>query len=237
MKYIRYTFKIILPLLLIVIEGMNVWAMDTGFSTELISESDMNTLLKNVDISLLMEEPPKKAIECFDVNEDGFIAIGSSRFENKTVCVYTSDGVFQYGYRFKSSGNFGIELNKNVLNIYLVRSDVAIAVNSVGEVESILRIQNTSKNNSYWNSHVFSIRKKIRDDEYFLKNDMGIFNLFASSYSQLIAINKYGEKSIIYDVNSAQFLNMVVVVIGVAVFVCVVVAIIIRKFFKLKFNA
>ena len=118
----------------------------------------------------------------------------------------------------------------------MVRSDVAIAVNSVGEVESILRIQNTSKNNSYWNSRVFSIRKKIGDDEYFLENDMGIFNLFASSYSQLIAINKYGEKRIIYDVNSAQFLNMVVVVIGVAVFVCVVVAIIIRKFFKLKFN-
>ena len=66
---------------------------------------------------------------------------------------------------------------------------------------------------------------------------MGILNVFASSYSQLIITNKYGEESIIYDVNSAQFSNMVVVVGGVIVFICLVVAVVIWQFIKLKRNA
>lgn len=44
---------------------------------------------------------------------------------------------------------------------------------------------------------------------------MGVLNLFASSISQLITTNKYGEESIIYDVDSAQFSNVAVVVGGV----------------------
>lgn len=234
MKFIRYVFTIILLLLLLVIGGVEVLAMNTSFSTELLPENDMNTLLKNVNISMLADEPPKKTIECFDVNEDGMIAIGCSSSENKTVCIYTSDGIFQYGYSFIYSGNFGVELDKSVLNIYLVRSDISIAVNSVGEVESILKIQNTSENNSYWNDCIFSTRRKIGDTEYFLENDMGILNLFASSYSRLITTNKYGEESIIYDVNSAQLSNMVVVVGGVIVFICLVVAVVIWQFIKLK---
>lgn len=237
MRCIRYIFTIILLLFLLVIGEIESSAMNTGFSTELLSEDHKNTLLKNVNLSMLAHEPPKKAIECFDVNEDGVIAIGWSSSENKTVCIYTRDGVFQYGYSFKCSGKFGIELDKSVLNIYLIRSDIAIAVNSVGEVESILKIQNTSENNSYWNDCVFLTRRKIGDTEYFLENDMGILNLFTSSYSQLITINKNSGESIIYDVNSAQFSNMVVVVGGLIVFICLVVTVVIWQFIKLKHNA
>ena len=113
-KLFRYIFTIILTLLLLVFGGVEVLAMKTGFSTELLPEDDINTLLKNVNISMLADEPPKKTIECFAVNEDGMIAIGCSSSENKMVCIYTSDGVFQYGYSFKCNGNFGIELDKSV---------------------------------------------------------------------------------------------------------------------------
>lgn len=236
MSYIRKFFTIMLLLLLLIIGGVEVLAMNTGFSTELLPEDNMNTLLKNINISIFTDEPPKKAITCFDVNEDGVIAIGCSNSENKTVCIYTSDGVFQYGYSFKYSGNFGIELDKSVLNIYLVRSDVAISVNSVGEVESILKIKNTSENNSYWNNCVFSTSRRIGNTEYVLENDMGILNLFASSYSQLIITNKNGERIIIYDVNSAQFSNMIIVVSLVIVFICLVTAVVVWKFIKLKRN-
>ena len=232
MKFIRYFFTIILLLLLLVVGDVKVLAMNTGFSTELLPEDDVNTLLKNVNLSMLTVEPQKEAIECFAVNEEGVFAIGCSSSENKTVCIYTSDGAFQYGYSFKCSGNFGIELDKSILNIYLVRSDVAIAVDSEGEVKSVLKIQNTSENNSYWNDCVFSTRRRIGDAEYFLKNDMGILNLFASSYSQLITTNKYGEKIILYDVNSAQFSNMIAVVGGVLVFICLVISSVIWQFIK-----
>ena len=233
MMRIRYIFIAILLLILLAAGGAKILAVNTGFSTEPLSEDDISTLLKNVSISMLTDEPSKKAIKCFSVNEDGLIAIGYGNSENKTVCIYTNDGVFKYGYSFKCSGSFGIELDKSVLNIYLVRSDVAIAVNSAGEVEGVLKIQNTSENNAYWNNCFFSTKREIGDTEYFLKNDMGIFNLFASSYSQLIIIDKNGEESIIYDVNSAQISNMAVAT-GAIVLICLAGAVAIRHFIKQK---
>lgn len=232
MKYIRNVFVFLLILMLIN-EG-EVVAMNTGFSTGTLSKNDIETFIENVNISILENEPQRQAIECFDVDEEGTIAIGYSDSQNKTVCIYTNNGDFQYGYSFECSGKFGIEIHNRVLNIYFVRSDVAIAINSKGEIESILEIKNTSDNYNYWNNHVFSTKRKIGDNEYILKNDMGIFNVFASSYSQLIITNKNGEKSIMYDVNSTQFSNMVIKFIGVLVFICLVIAIVFGQFIKQK---
>lgn len=233
-NYIRYIFVILLLLLLLINGGVGVLAMNTGFSTESLPQDDTDTFLKNINLSVLTSEPSKEAIECFDVNEDGFIAIGCSTFENKTVCIYTSDGDFQYGYSFECSGSFGIELDKSVLNIYFVRSDVAISVNPDGEIEEIIKIKNTSENNSYWQKCLYSTTRKIGDTEYIIKNDMGIFNLFASSHSQLISMDKNGESRIIYDVSPGQFTNMFVVFIGVIASVGIVAATILRPLIKSK---
>lgn len=83
----------------------------------------------------------------------------------------------------------------------------------------------------------FSTKREIGDTEYFLKNDMGIFNLFASSYSQLIVTNKNGEESIIYDVNSTHFSNVALAVAVVTMFICLAGAVVIWHFIKLKRNA
>ena len=74
----------------------------------------------------------------------------------------------------------------------------------------------------------------IRDVEYVLKNDIGVFNLFASSYSQLIITDESGKENIIYDVSSEQFLNMLVAFIGALVFMCLVASVVIREVIKLK---
>lgn len=234
MRYMRW-FLVGLWMLLLLSNGvLEALAMNTGFSTEALPEDDINTVLKNVNISMLTREPQKKSIDCFDVNEDGLIAIGSSDSENKTVCIYTDEGDFQYGYRFKTNGSFGIELDNDILMVYLVRSDIAIAVNSMGDVESVLKIQNTSENNSYWYNFVYLTRRSIGDKEYMIKNDMGFFNIFASSYAQLIVKNTDGEECVIYDVGAEQLLNMVVTFVVVVVFSCFAVAVIIWQFIKLR---
>ncbi len=98
------------------------------------------------------------------------VAIGCGNSESQTVCIYTNDGVFKYGYSFKCSGSFGIEFDKSVLNIYLVRSDVAIAVNSVGEVESVLKNSKIHpKTIPIGIIAFFSAKREIGDTEYFLK--------------------------------------------------------------------
>ena len=105
-----------------------------------------------------------------------------------------------------------------------MRSDLAVNINSAGEIESIHRIQNTIENNSYWNDSVFSTTRKIGDTEYILRNDMGALNLFASSYSQLISTNIRGDEKIIYDVNSDQFARVILIATVVIVFICLVLA-------------
>ena len=209
-------------------------SMNTGFSTESLSEDDIDTILKNRNISMLAEEPQRRTIDCFDVNENGLIAIGCSDHDNKTVCIYTNDGDFQYGYSFECYGSFGVELDDNILMIYFVRSDVAISINPMGEVESVLEIQNTIENNSYWNDSVYLNEREVGGNTYTIKNDMGFFNIFASSYSQLIITNINGEERLIYDVNSAQLKHTLVIFIYVLVFICFAVVNIIKLFIKLN---
>ena len=234
MKRIRCILTSIFLLLLMAFGQIPANALNTGFSTESLEQDDINTLLKNTNISVLTEEPSKKPIDCFDVDEDGLVAIGCSNHEKKTICVYTNDGTFLYGYTFKSNGDFGIEIRKSLLNIYLVRSDVSITLNPKGEVESILKIQNTSENNAYWNNYVFLSKRKIGDTEYALENDMGFLNFFASSYSQIVITNEKGERSIIYDVNDEHLFNMAFLFIGCGAFVCTVIILVFREFLKLR---
>ena len=37
------------------------------------------------------------------------IAIGSDDSTKKQICIYSNNGDFQYGYRFKSDGSFEVE--------------------------------------------------------------------------------------------------------------------------------
>ena len=232
MRYVRRFSVILLLLLLLVIEGVEVLAINTGFSTEELSEKDISTFITNMNISLLVDEPPKATIECFDVSENEMIAIGHSASDKKTISIYSDAGTFLYGYEFNCNGNFGIEWDADNLIIYFVRSDIAASVNPAGKIECVLKIQNTADNNSYWNKFVFSTKRSIRDTEYTLKNNMGVFNIFTSSYSQLVATNN-GIEHVVYDVNATQFAKTIVVFISVLILICIVVFILIFQFAKI----
>ena len=225
-------FLVILLLLLVVNGEEEVLAMNTGFSTEILPDEAKNTFLTNVNISMLANEPPKRAIECFDVNEEGMIAIGSGGSVEKTIAIYDMAGSFQYGYKFNTYGSFGVEWDKNKIIIYFVRSDVAVALSSAGEVESILKILDTSENNSYWNSFVLSPKRTVGRYEYILKNDMGVLNFFTSSYSQLVAIDSAGESNVIYDVNLDQMYKTILIFAAVVLAIGITIFAIVRECIK-----
>lgn len=231
MKYMRYYCLILLFTLLILLpinECETVFAMDTGFSTEKLTAEKEDMFRINASISLLKEEPQKKAIKCFDVSEDEMIAVGYENIDKKIICVYTNESVFQYGYEFKTDGSFGVEWSGDSLIIYFVRSDVAVSVNPAGEVEEVLKIQNTIENNSYWNDSVFATKRNIGDTEYRIKNNMSFLNLFASSYSCLIAVKANGEERVIYDVSTSQIIKMSAIFIFVVIFIFLTILYLVR---------
>ena len=213
---------------------MKVNAMHTGFKTNELPSEEKNMFISNINILSIDEEPVKKTITCFDINSNQLIAIGQNTSDRKTICVYSNEGAFQYGYTFNCSGDFGVEWDEENLNIYFVRSSVIVSVTPKGEVLGAFEVQNTIENNSYVNHFVHATKKTMGNDEYFIRNDMGIFNWIATSYSQIVTIDATGSESIIYDVNSMQLTKTIVTISLICVFVFVAVAVVIWQFIKLR---
>lgn len=199
--------------LFIVSQNFSAFAIYEAFNYESVSEEIQTNFINNINISLLSEEPKKQPIEVFDINKNGLIAIGNEHLDYKTVCIYSDEGVFQYGYKFNCSGSFGVEWNENNINIYFVRSDISVEVDSSGNIKEVLKIQNNTQNNYYWNNVVFANKKELNNTVFSLENDMGILNLFSSDYSQLVKTDYTGDESIIYDVNSEKVIKTYLVLI------------------------
>ncbi len=211
---------------------IDVLALSTNFETESLSDQEVSTVKHNMNLQLISNEPSKSAIDCFDVNKNGFVAIGCSSSGSKSVLVYSDEGVFRYGYRFDTSGSFGVEWSDDTINIILVRSDCVVSVDATGAVVNISKAKDTKENNSYWNDHIFSDRKTVGNKEYAIENDFGIFNYFASSYSMLTVTEENGDKTIIYDVHIQQLTKILTVFIVVTASVVLAIFVIIRNLRK-----
>lgn len=213
MKYKKILVFVLSISVLLYVFCLNASAMNTGFTTCDMEPDIQQTFLSNNDLALLTTEPEKQSIVCFDVNDDGLLLIGSGNFENKTVSVYTPDGVFKYGYKFTSSGSFGVEWDVDNIIIYFVRSDVAALVDSTGEILELKTIENTIENNSYWNHSVYSEERTVNGNKYVMKNNMGVLDVFATSYSQIVRTDSAGNSMTVYDVGQKQFFGTIIVVI------------------------
>jgi len=227
-----YTYICIL-LAFFILSPAALAAVQAGFSTEPLSAADTETFLKSVKLTPLTEEPKRRPIACFDADDER-IAIGCGDSGNKTVCVYTTDGTFQYGFRFPCGGSFGLELDGENLILYFARSGIAASVNPAGKIESLARIQNTIDNNAYWSHHVHAATREAGGIRYMLKNNLGFFGLFASTYSQLTAAGPDGEERVLYDVSAEQLVKSALVFVLITAFIAAAVVLIAKEFGKLK---
>ena len=228
MKYKRFVFMVLLLLTPLIIGNVKAFAMTTGFSTEPLPQDKVNVCLDNINLSFVSEEPLKWPIECFDVNKNRLIAIGQDTPNRKTICIYSNEGVFQYGYTFNCSGSFGIEWDEENLNIYFVRSNIIVSVTPNGEILNVCEVQNTSENNSYINHFIHATKRTIGETDYVIKNNknnMNIFDIFASSYSQLITVDSSGKQSTVYNADSAQLAEITTIFVAALIFISIFISI------------
>lgn len=205
------TFVLFVFLIAFLAVPFEVNALNTGFETMQKTTEEKNSFISNINLTLIHRAPPKKSIVCFNVNSVGTIAIGQHASGRKqTVCVYSDEGVFQYGYAFNCSGAFGVEWDEENLNIYFVRSDVIVSVTSTGEILDVVEVKDTRPNNSYISDILYSTQRTVGDNEYIIRNDMGmLFEIFAPSYSQVVVIDATGSESIIYDAGHGNIIAMI----------------------------
>lgn len=220
MKNFKYFLSFILLILLVFTNGFEVFAMNTGFEIDYsFSEDEKEHIISVNHLKLLKEEPVNEAIQCFDVNEDGLIAIGTMHMDDNYICVYSSDGIFQYGYRFDSEESFAVEFNDENVNIYFTRGKLVQCVNSKGKIIEIAEVKNTKENDDYRKYLIYPSIKESNNNKYIPKKDMGIFNYIGVTYSQLAVVDSTGNEKIIYDVNSKMFARRLVTFITVLLLV------------------
>lgn len=210
MKTIRNILIFLCITVLFINSSISASATNTVFTTEAMSDDEISDFFSYADICMLSYEPEKDSIDCFAVNENNMIALGFSDHNDKTVCIYTSEGAFLYGYKFKCMGSFCVDWDKNNTIVYTVRGDKGFVLTEKGDVTDVFRIQNTSENHRYWNNYITLSECTVGDNEYSLRNDMGILNFIASSYSQLVLTRSDGSETIIYDANQKQIQKYII---------------------------
>lgn len=191
-----------------------VSATNAGFTTTQLQPDTAESVLTNMELSFLTEEPMKQAFSCFDVSENGSFAIGTESSSYRTVCIYSPDGRFQYGYRFRSYGTFGIELEGNILRIFLVRSDIVLSLDPYGQVIHIAEVENTSENNSRWTYILYTNRRNIGDRKYIAGNGNRLLNILTSNYGKLTLQASDGIETIVYDAGYGHLIRNAVIVIA-----------------------
>lgn len=214
---------LVIPFLFLIILFLTgcVFAVSTGFETESINEDLQKNILSDIELTVFYSEPDKSSIKCFDVNDNGLIALGSSRSTDKRICVYDADGVFKYGYEFVAYGDFGVEWDGDNLNIYFIRGNIIASFNSKGECLGVLSAEDSIENDSYFRRFIQSDERIVGDKKYVVSNDIGILGLIAPSYSKLSVTDSDGEITVLYDVGEQQFANILGTLILSIIFVII----------------
>lgn len=219
----RGMFLLTAMLLLVILTGMQeINAMNTGFSIEEMTESERNEIKANVRIIKSTAAPPKRRVQCFDVNEEGMLAIGQQGAQNKEICIYAPDGSYLYGYSFNCTQSFAVEWGDECINIYLVRSDVLLSLDANGNILEINKVQDTISNNHYRNYLLHEHTRTVGENRYELSNDAWIFDMLAMSYSQIVSKDAFGTERIVYDVSLHHSLKIVSIFAVIFVLVLVV---------------
>lgn len=204
MKYFKSFLTIFISLFFMSISTFPVYSMTNGFDVEPLTVTESKKIISSITFERFNVEPTNDSIECFDVNENGEIAIGSESHSSKIISIYSTDGVFLYALEFETEGGFGLEWQDNGLNVYFVRGAIGINIDPQGNILDVFAIKDTMENNSYWNNVVFSSTRNVNGTVYKIDNDLGIFNFVQSSYSRLVKISPNGEKIVLYDVGNSQ---------------------------------
>ena len=189
----------------------------SGFVTEPISQERTQELTSRLVFSVSYEQPVPQGISSFAVSPSGTVAILTETFSAKTVWIYDSEGKFQQVYHFESSGSCGVDWDEETLQIFFVRSDLLVSVSPTRTVQSIEEVPDTLENNEYRREMLHKTKKEVNGVVYIMKNDFGIFNLLAPSYS-LLVVQENGElPETLYDAGiqvTTQYILGVVLFLG-----------------------
>lgn len=234
MKKVCSIFPVVIIILLTVqICSASALRSESGFSTEKMSSDEQNSVISHLKVERIDNEPKSNTLFCFDVNDNGDIAVGNESLSKKYISVYNGQGDFICGYKINTNGKFGVGWKDTRLIIYLVRENAAITIDDNGEVLMCEEIKDTEENRFYWDNEIFSAERIKNNSRYTMKNRSKLLNIFATSYSILEKTDESGE-STVYDNSSNYEIKLIAECSGIIVLIIIAIICLTKQFKKRK---
>lgn len=193
---------------------LTVHASEWGFTTSEYEKKD--SLMSTFGLSRVESMPRNYDLVCLDVRDDGTIALGmqsSIDSTKKTVVILSPDGSFEYGMTFQNYGSYGLQWDDERIVLCLVRSDLAVWVDSSCQITDIRNIDDTPENSAHWRKYIDLNERVVNGKTYVIKNDMGFLNVFSTAYSQLQVTDAEGNVTLIYENNTSYLVRTILVLV------------------------
>ena len=216
----KKVLSLIIAILLTASMSIFAFAKPTPFITVPLTDEEQATFVENVPVKKIDSIDWRNSICSFDVNEQEMILLLFCRSSQYTICVYNSDFDFQYGFSFDSYGSVACEWSDNDIMVYFVRSEIYAKLEQNGQWSEVNQLQNSFENNSLTTDLLYNRTEvTVESTTYKIQNDMGILNFFQSDFSQLVKIDEKQNETILYDINTAQTIKTIVILLLVTGFV------------------
>lgn len=209
--------------LLLVLLPIAVYADIADLTFYEITEEQKESSLARIGFVIWTVDYSDWAIECFDVREDGMIALGFNRSpEMKYVAVLNADGVFQYGCTFKCGGSFLVNWIGKDLGVYWVRGSLLGVFDENGACISLCDAKTDTALSRYLNQ-LRQPSRQVDGMTYALRNDH-FLSLLSTDYGKLVCIDSQGNEKVLHEASGAAWAGtatvcIIVLLIGVCMFV------------------
>lgn len=176
-----------------------------------LSEEEKASFLKSIHFEVLEGAHSNDGIRSFDISEDGTVALAVG---NSDIYVYDPSGNFQYGFRLKPQGVFGIEFLDSFLTIVFARGDQIIFIDQSGVCADVRKASNTNAHHNKVAKILNRTTKEISKGSYQLERDIG----FGNSYSTLVAIDGQGNRTVLHDFTTPHLTKQIITIISIGSF-------------------
>ena len=184
----------------------HTYALETEFPVDPTSRESF-AQPEEMGVSVFAVEPQNKQIVCFDVADEGCIALGLKDPMDPDmgfVSIYTDEGLFLEGFQFKCYGSFYVEVLSNRVNIYCLRGDYLMSIPFTAGACERWSVKN--KEVTPFLRNLKSANRSRNGIEYIVEKDVPLlYN--EDEYSRLSIQKPTGERTIIYD--ASIYLNRI----------------------------
>jgi hypothetical protein len=181
--------------------GTSQEQLPSGFTFREVDSVRQSEILSEMDLTVFSEEPQTSPITCFAVSNQEWLVVGWDQGMQKTVCIYSDTGDFQYGFHFSNNGSFEVDWQDTYVAIISIRGNTRIVFDEKGQCIECREIENTVENSNYLRKNIKDTRCMINGTTYEMSNNGAI--RLRPEYEQVIKTTADGETTILFEADSA----------------------------------